>query len=104
MDLVLKIPSGQGLGARSEYGKRTSDGPSDVPAKCRGREQCQQSGNRNDDEEALASLLGIFGGLAPLLKRLLVDSPHQRRTEFDQGGDLDRCPELNGVPFPPRRQ
>jgi hypothetical protein len=27
MDLVLKVASGQGLGARSENGKRTSNGP-----------------------------------------------------------------------------
>jgi len=35
MDLVLKVASGQGLGARGENGKRASNGTSDVPAKYR---------------------------------------------------------------------
>ena len=72
MELVLKVASGQGLGARSEYGKRTSDRPSDVPAKCRGREQCQRRGKRHDYEKALACLLGIFDGLDSLLLCFLV--------------------------------
>ena len=76
--LAPKIPSGQGLGGRSEFGKRSGDGSSDVPAQCRGREQRQQSGNRDYYEQALSRLLRVFDGFSPLLQYLSVNSFHQQ--------------------------
>ena len=78
VDLVGKVPSGQGPGACGEFGKRSSDGPRDVPAEARGCEQRQQSRKGNYYYEAPSGLLSIFNGLGPLLQYLLVNSLHER--------------------------
>src|ERR1700739_4869912 len=99
MNLVLKVMAREGFSASGEFRKRRSDGPSDVPTQCRGRNERQQRGNGNDDEKEPSRLFCVRDSVGALSQNLLVNFLHQRCSELAQGWNLSCKAEPDGVPF-----